>query len=60
MKQKNLLTTMLLLFALIVGSMSAWAQDEVTIASFTASDANTGTLNGWAINNSEYASAGGG
>ena len=29
MKQKNLLTTMLLLFALIVGSMNAWA-DPVT------------------------------
>ena len=44
-----------LLFALIAGSMSVWAQDEETIASF-APDSNEG----WTINNAEFATAGGG
>ena len=47
MKQKSLLKTMLLLFALIAGSSSVWAADPVTIASFTMSSS---TPDGWSCN----------
>ena len=36
MKQKNLLTTMLLLFALIVGSTSAWAEDKTITLDYSS------------------------
>ena len=60
MKKLNLLKSLFLLCALIVGSSSVWATGEVTIASFTASDYYAGTTNGWTVNDAEYASAGGG
>lgn len=57
MKTKFYLKTMLLLWALIAGSVnSAWAEEK-TIASFTASDASH---EGWTISNANYASSGGG
>lgn len=58
--KKLLLKSMLLLCALIAGSSSLWA-GEVTIASFTASTANAGDLDGWSlVANPDYATAGGG
>ena len=56
MKKKLHFKLLLLLCAMIMGIGSAWA-DEVTIASFTASDQDHAD---WTINNSEYATAGGG
>lgn len=41
MKQNNLLTTMLLLFALIVGSTSAWALEKTLVYSVTSKTAVT-------------------
>ncbi len=53
--------SLLLLFAMIVGSTSVWAQAEETIASFTASTYNGGTTNGWTVTDAAaYATAGGG
>ena len=60
MVKQNFLTKMLLLCALIVGSSSVWAQSEVTIASFSASDYNGGTTNNWTVSNAVYATSGGG
>ena len=51
---------MLLLCALVVGSRSVWADDPVTIASFTASTYYGGTTGGWSVSNSEYATSNGG
>jgi hypothetical protein len=47
--------TMLLLCALIAGVSSAWAQEEVTITSFS-----NASQEGWTITNADYATAGGG
>ncbi len=60
MKKQLLLTRMLLLVALLVGSVSAWGAEE-TIASFTASTYNGGTTDGWTMTGDPvYASAGNG
>ena len=53
MKQKNLLKTMLLLFALIAGSSSVWATDNVT-ETLTISD--YASANSWS-NSTKYTSA---
>ena len=60
MKKQLLLTRMLLLVALLVGSTSVWAEEE-TIASFTASTYNGGTTNNWTMTgNPNYSTSGGG
>ena len=51
---------MLLLCALMVGTNVAWAAEETTIASFSASGYNGGTTNGWSVANANYSSSGGG
>ena len=55
MKQKHLLTKMMLLIAVVLmGAGTAWAE-EVTIASF-----NHDSNEGWTITNADYATATGG
>lgn len=44
---------------IVVGSISANAEEE-TIATFTASEYNSGTTGGWTVSNADYATAGGG
>lgn len=44
---------------IVVGSVSANAEEE-TIATFTASEYNSGTTGGWTVSNADYATAGGG
>ena len=56
MKKLNVLTRMLLLVALLVGSVSAWGA-KVTIASFNATDFHDGTTGDWSVSNSEYATS---
>ena len=47
---------MLLLVALLVGSVNAWGE-KVTIASFNATDYYGGTTGGWSVTNSDYATS---
>ncbi len=47
MKKQNLLTTMLLLFALIVGSTSAWAAEEVYSTCLFGSNYNSKGVSGY-------------
>ncbi len=56
MKKQLLLTRMLLLVALLVGSVSVWGE-KVTIASFNATDYYGGTTGGWSVTNSDYATS---
>ena len=56
MKKQLLLTRMLLLVALLVGSVNAWGE-KVTIASFNATDYYGGTTGGWSVTNSDYATS---
>jgi hypothetical protein len=44
---------------IVVGSVRANAEEE-TIATFTASEYNSGTTGGWTVSNADYATAGGG
>lgn len=44
---------------IVVGSVSANAEEE-TIATFTASEYNSGTTGGWTVSNADFATAGGG
>ena len=45
---------------MIVGSGTMWAEDETTIAEFTASTYNNETTHTWLVSNADYATAGGG
>ncbi len=45
---------------MIVGSGTMWAEDENTIAEFTASTYNNETTHTWLVSNADYATAGGG
>ncbi|MBR3399091.1 MAG: bacterial Ig-like domain-containing protein, partial [Prevotella sp.] len=59
MKQTYLKSLFLSLLMIVVGSISANAEEE-TIATFTASEYNSGTTGGWTVSNADYATAGGG
>ena len=59
MKQFYLKSLFLSLLMIVVGSISANAEEE-TIATFTASDYKSGTTGGWNVSNANYATAGGG
>ena len=59
MKQTYLKSLFLSLLMIVVGSISAYAEEE-TIATFTASEYNSGTTGGWTVSNANYATAGGG
>ena len=48
------------LLMMVIGGVGALAAGEETIATFTASDYNSGTTGGWTVNNANYATAGGG
>lgn len=50
----------LLLLMMVTGGVGALAAGEETIATFTASDFNSGTTGGWTVSNASYATAGGG
>ena len=56
MKQTYLKSLFLSLLMIVVGSISANAE-EVTIATFTASDYNSGNTGGWTVSNADYATA---
>lgn len=59
MKQTYLKSLFLSLLMIVVGNVSANAEEE-TIATFTASEYNSGTTGGWTVSNADYATAGGG
>lgn len=60
MKKLTFWKSLFLLFALIVGTSTSWAED-VTIASFNAATYYGGTKNGWDVNSSaSYGTGGGG
>lgn len=48
------------LLMMVIGSAGALAAEEETIATFKASDYNSGTTGEWTVSNANYATAGGG
>ena len=60
MKQVYLKSFFLSLLMMVIGNVGAFAAEEETIASFTASAYNGGTTNGWTVSNANYATGGGG
>ena len=57
MKQFYFKSIFLSLLMMVTGGVVALAAEEETIATFTASDYNSGNTGGWTVSNADYATA---